>query len=798
MENYIIVFFFLLKCFISILSKTKNSFFYKYLICLFFLKNILYSKKCVVLNKHTNLSYIRNIRPVLRTNFILKNVEKAINDNITHLNRKIEKWGKNKNIVFIENTSNNDENKVNYLNGEIKNNHGIQEIKYLSNLQKNFIYLLERNNNIIVHSKTSSGKTTICLFYFVLKHYFNSEIIFDEDIEREKYLNQYYSGGRYKNIFDLNKQNNNKSKLKYIPFSEKYSEIYDIRENKDLLLEESSKKNVLKKGDKILILCPSKELCVQTSQNILSFTNNENGNIIKLFIDKHDNSKKVKNTNVCSKSRENHSTDQVYENIEMCTNGGNNLKKKNKKKQGILSNHTFLNGNATVNELENIRDAIFLIGTPLCFKNYILNLEKNDLKHFLESIKYVFFDEIDKLLPSQKNRSSNNQKKFIQKKKKTAYMILETIMYMNPKKLNFIGCSSTLNRELHRKIFNLLSLNKNNLKKKNVYLLREKSNTLEGENVVELNVTKGEITDTILNDMMNSNNDNSYMDKENKDIENDEQNRSLIDDINSRNTIEEESNLNEDNQDEEDIYNMLELNNPTNLQKYVIKVQLPKNIHHFYHITNDDLFSNKIKDVYEIVESFKMRKILILIKNGYSLMNMKKYLMEKNIFSLLLHERLEISQNENNHSLKKMCKNYEEIKNLKEIDIKNNNEGLKYTNKFPIIISSFDSIRGFHINDLDIVILCNKPKNLNEYIHLCGRVGRKKKVGYSIILENDKNINIIKNWLVNIKTNFYKLHLKNNDTNNINDIDDNIIEKKKNHINYITSCILNELRDNSL
>ncbi|SCN62739.1 DEAD box helicase, putative [Plasmodium chabaudi chabaudi] len=789
MENYIIVFFFLLKCFIPILSKTKNSFFYKYLICLFFLKNILYSTKCVVLNKSANLSYIRNIRPVLRTSFILKDVENPSNDNITHLNRKIEKWGKNKNIVFIENTSNNDENKVNYLNGEIKNNNGIQEIKYLSNLQKNFMYLLERDNNVIVHSKTSSGKTTICLLYFVLKHYFNSEIIFDEDIEREKYLNQYHYGGNYQNIFDLNKQqNNNKSKLKYIPFSEKYSEIYDIHENKDLLLEESSKKNVLKKGDKILILCPSKELCVQTSQNILSFTNNENSSIIKLFIDKYDDSKKVKNTNVSNKSKADHNTDQVYENIEVCTNDGSNLKKK-KKKEGIVNNHNLTN--------ENIRDPLFLIGTPLCFKNYILNLEKNNLKHFLESIKYVFFDEIDKLLPSQKNRSSN-QKKFKKIKKKTAYMILETIMYMNPKKLNFIGCSSTLNRELHRKIFNLLSLNKNNLKRKNVYLLREKNNTLEGESIAELHTTKDEITDTILNDMMSTNNDNSYMDKEKEDFENDEQNQSLIDDINYRSAIEEETDLDEDNQDEEDMYNMLDLNNPANLQKYVIKVQLPKNIHHFYHITNDDLFSNKIKDVYEIVESFKMRKILILIKNGYSLMNMKKYLMEKNIYSLLLHERLEISQNENNDSLKKMCENYEEIKNLKEIDNKNNNGELKYTNKFPVIISSFDSIRGFHINDLDIVILCNKPKNLNEYIHLCGRVGRRKKVGYSIILENDKNVNIIKNWLVNIKTNFYKLHLKNNATNNINDADGSIIEKKKDHINYITSCILNELRDDSL
>ncbi|SCM13312.1 DEAD box helicase, putative [Plasmodium chabaudi adami] len=789
MENYIIVFFFLLKCFIPILSKTKNNFFYKYLICLFFLKNILYSTKCVVLNKSANLSYIRNIRPVLRTSFILKNVEKPSNDSITHLNRKIEKWGENKNIVFIENACNNDENKVNYLNGEIKNNNGIQEIKYLSNLQKNFMYLLERDNNVIVHSKTSSGKTTICLFYFVLKHYFNSEIIFDEDIEREKYLNQYHYGGNYQNIFDLNKQqNNNKSKLKYIPFSEKYSEIYDIHENKDLLLEESSKKNVLKKGDKILILCPSKELCVQTSQNILSFTNNENSSIIKLFIDKYDDSKKVKNPNVSNKSKADHNTDQVYENIEVCANDGSNLKKK-KKKEGILNNHNLTN--------ENIRDALFLIGTPLCFKNYILNLEKNNLKHFLESIKYVFFDEIDKLLPSQKNRSSN-QKKFKKIKKKTAYMILETIMYMNPKKLNFIGCSSTLNRELHRKIFNLLSLNKNNLKRKNVYLLREKNNTLEGESIAELNTPKGEITDAILNDMMSTNNDNSYIDKEKEGFENDEQNQSLIDDINYRSSLEEETDLDEDNQDEEDMYNMLDLNNPANLQKYVIKVQLPKNIHHFYHITNDDLFSNKIKDVYEIVESFKMRKILILIKNGYSLMNMKKYLMEKNIYSLLLHERLEISQNENNGSLKKMCENYEEIKNLKEIDNKNNNGELKYTNKFPVIISSFDSIRGFHINDLDIVILCNKPKNLNEYIHLCGRVGRRKKVGYSIILENDKNVNIIKNWLVNIKTNFYKLHLKNNATNNINDTDGSIIEKKKDHINYITACILNELRDDSL
>ncbi|SOV24188.1 DEAD box helicase, putative [Plasmodium sp. DRC-Itaito] len=819
MGNYINEILFLLIFFIFHLTSTKNyKQTYRYIIFfLLYFINILYALKicgngknqmrcCFIKNLYNNNNNNNNNNNSKGLFKLLDNDVKR-NYNIIYLKKKGNEFPNSKqtfvkNTVFIE-RGQNDENKINYIHGNFDEN--VKDIKYLSDMQKNFIYLLERNNNLLVHAKTSSGKTTICLYYLILKFFYNCEFIFKEDLEREEYImkNDYID----RNIYESKNKSRkyfNQNKYRFIPYSEKYSEISDIKEYTNLMIEKKCKTK-LKKDEKVLILCPSKELCVQVAQNILSFMNNENESLIKLFIDKdYKNVNKEKQNNKeeeCINKMEDLQINQ-YDRNRMHNNkkdslnnmdieenkvymlehynlnaddNSNTVKKVNKINDKKNNN----NNNRKLNHMINVNGARYLIGTPTCFRSYLLNLDKESLKNFLQSIKYIFYDEIDKLLPSVSKRSLLKKKKNI--KRKTAYLILETLMYINKKNLIFIGCSSTLNRELHRKIFKLLCLNKNNAKK-NIYILREKKNLMdkkENDGMIKMD----NLTNLI--DIPNNNNEKKTINEKNLCSSNE-----LIDDNINKNIINDEQEEIENNQK----FNLnYYLNEENAFQKYVIKVKLPNTIYHFYHLMTDETYENKIKEIHKIIETFNNQKILILIKNGYSLIQLKKYLEMNNIYAVLLHEKLQISLRYNNDNINNMCEHYEDIKDLKTIP---NDDKHAYINKYPIIISSFDSIRGFHINNLDMVLLCNKPKNVNEYIHLCGRVGRRNKIGYSITLENDKNINIMNNWFNNIKVYFNKLSLKSDPVIN-EKINMEMENQEKNHFNYVASCILDELQANT-
>ncbi|KJP90018.1 hypothetical protein AK88_00187 [Plasmodium fragile] len=724
----------------------------------------------------------------MRTKFVLKGGSRRRVDNVLWVKKQnATNSDKRKNFVLIQCGVNKDENRISYTSNNLPSNKSVQEIKHLSNLQKNVIYLLERNNNILVHAKTSSGKTTICLLYLILKFYYKSEFVFDEDMERDKYLKSDEYLNSYKKMLLLNEKRHKlyRNKLKYTPFSEKYAQICDIREDTDLLMEERAR-NVLKKGEKILILCPSKELCVQISQNVLSLMNGKDDGAIRLFIDK--DGMEDDNRSRCF-SAPSLSNDEEAEGTSADIGGVSTLPKCGKM-------------NDSTKRATNLRDHLFLIGTPMCFKTFLLSLSKENLKSFLQSIKYVFFDEIDRMFPSMKTRKSRGMKNST--KKKTAYFILETIMYMNKKNLVFVGCSSTLNRELHRRIFKLLALNRNNARKK-IYLLRE-SNSTSSED------TRGGAVSHV--DMIHP--DSPYLRDSIDEPPTIDPNQDRGDPLGDQKIVttsyQEKENTHIDDYNDEDERACLFSQNgeDTPLQKYVIKVRLPKNIHHFYSVVNDQLYKSKIEEAYKIIKHFKNRKVLILVKNGCSLINLKRYLSDRNIFSVLLHEELQISLTGNNNHLDNMCQQYAHIKDLKEETVLQSEEETKkkYINKYPVIISSFDSIRGFHINNLEFVLLCSRPKNINEYIHLSGRVGRRNNVGYSILLEDERNVNIVTNWLTKIQVRFFKLALNGDTSTDAASTDYSEQAEKseqtgpttdtdygKDNLNYITSCIMDELNE---
>ncbi|CAA9990740.1 DEAD box helicase, putative [Plasmodium knowlesi strain H] len=796
MENYLTAFFLLLKSVLSNSNRVRTGAPRRYLLFFVFLNTLVATKWITGGRRHSNWNFIRRGTAPVRTKFVLKSGNKGGVDNISWVKKKHAKDSdRRKNIVLIQRGVNIDTNRIRYTGNILESNSSVQEIKHLSNLQKNVIYLLERNNNILVHAKTSSGKTTICLLYLILKFYYNSEFIFDEDIEREKYLNSDEYLNSYKKMLLLNgtRKKVQRSKLKYTPFSEKYAQICDIREDTDLLMEKRAR-NVLKKGEKILILCPSKELCVQISQNILSLMSGKDEGAIRLFIDK--DGREDDNGPKCVSSW------NLSNDVGIKEENGEEAKGRSADIGGVPTLTKCTSTNDLSKRTTNLRDNLFLIGTPICFKNFLLSLSKENLKDLLQKIKYVFFDEIDRMFPALKTRKSRGRKNST--KKKTAYFILETIMYMNKKNLVFVGCSSTLNRELHRRIFKLLSLNRNNAKKK-IYLLRESNSSSNGDT----SSVEGNPVDTIHPDSPHWG--DTFNEPPTWDT-NQERGDPTGGDKIVTNAYQEKENIHVDDYADEDERACLFTQNgeDMSLQKYIIKVRLPNSIRHLYSVVKDQLYSSKMEEAYKIVKHFKNRKVLILVKNGFSLLTLKRYLSERNIFSVLLHEELQISLTGNNKHLDRMCQQYAHIKDLKETVLQNEEEiKRKYINKYPVIISSFDSIRGFHINNLEFVLLCSRPKNVNEYIHLSGRVGRRNNIGYSILLEDERNVNIVTNWLTNIRVRFSKLALNGAisadvvSTDNLKQPDNSAqngsapdTDRGKDNLNYITSCIMDELNEN--
>jgi superfamily II DNA/RNA helicase len=52
-----------------------------------------------------------------------------------------------------------------------------------------------------------------------------------------------------------------------------------------------------------------------------------------------------------------------------------------------------------------------------------------------------------------------------------------------------------------------------------------------------------------------------------------------------------------------------------------------------------------------------------------------------------------------------------------------------HSGKFQLVVGTEETVRGLDFKDLEHVYLMEVPKNVEEYVHLAGRVGRQGKVG---------------------------------------------------------------------
>lgn len=80
-----------------------------------------------------------------------------------------------------------------------------------------------------------------------------------------------------------------------------------------------------------------------------------------------------------------------------------------------------------------------------------------------------------------------------------------------------------------------------------------------------------------------------------------------------------------------------------------------------------------------------------------------------------------------------------------------------------VLVTSEDSARGLHFDDVDYVFLMKRPKSPDEYVHLAGRTGRQGKAGNVVSLVTFVDKRKLESWGTTLKVDFQELNLATED-----------------------------------
>ncbi|UVC50124.1 RNA helicase [Theileria orientalis] len=300
---------------------------------------------------------------------------------------------------------------------------------------------------------------------------------------------------------------------------------------------------------------------------------------------------------------------------------------------------------------------MFIVGSSNQVQRLLLNSFKKDSRSILQSIDFVFLDELDRLIKVPNQYSNDLKKQKLYNNPGSAYNICQSILNVSPHKVRFVCASASITRRHIRKIDRLFEIYRKG-RNNNTALIRNKLNS-------------------------------------------------------------------------------------TNTGRYVT---IPDTVKHYYCYSNDDSIESKLNVLVELLKN-DTTKPIIFISNG-SLISIKNQLIKNNIECNILHHELGIKDDIYGDNINPKIKTYEDIyKKIEKFQKKiNDSNGRFIMNKInnvldkTIIISSNDSARGLHIPMLETVYILGKPRNVNEYINIAGRVGRCSRIGRCVTIDSKEKI----------------------------------------------------------
>ena len=91
-------------------------------------------------------------------------------------------------------------------------------------------------------------------------------------------------------------------------------------------------------------------------------------------------------------------------------------------------------------------------------------------------------------------------------------------------------------------------------------------------------------------------------------------------------------------------------------------------------------------------------------------------------------------------------------------DVTNESSDDRAANKSSLWVTGEDTIRGMHLDGLDLVIMVGRPRGPDEYTHIAGRTGRAGRHGKVVAVVSDEQANMLRGWetMLQMKWQTYK------------------------------------------
>eukprot|EP00371_Babesia_bovis_P003292 XP_001611939.1 hypothetical protein [Babesia bovis T2Bo] len=220
-------------------------------------------------------------------------------------------------------------------------------VESLSRLQLSLFDELSYGSNALFHSETSTGKTFSMLLYATLRHYYRIDP-------------SWLCSRRVQTLFDTSLS----GKVKNAPFTPPNSPVLG----------------------RVMVLCPTKELAVQTANQLIEFTCGD-VDAVRLIID-----------------------DQ-----------------------------------AMLPEDINSRQ-LFIVGSANQVNQYMLTKSRRYTRGILQHVSMIILDEIDRLIKVPNQYASSRRKSFLRTHPTAAFQLCQTLLALSPNRLQVVGASASISR----------------------------------------------------------------------------------------------------------------------------------------------------------------------------------------------------------------------------------------------------------------------------------------------------------------------------------------------------------------
>ncbi|GFE53411.1 60S acidic ribosomal [Babesia ovis] len=190
-------------------------------------------------------------------------------------------------------------------------------------------------------------------------------------------------------------------------------------------------------------------------------------------------------------------------------------------------------------------------------------------------------------------------------------------------------------------------------------------------------------------------------------------------------------------------------------------VSVPDSVEHYFAISNTETLGNKVGKLATILRERPNERVLFFVNGSHSLLSFTHYLQRCGFECKVLHHEFGIRDNISKRFSDDVTKGlYDRRESTEVMEMYHNCRTELETDSDTgcMYAASMDSARGLHFSALDTVYMIGVPRNIDEYIHISGRVGRCGRPGRCIMIDNVNNISGISTYYGSIfPTEFLKM-----------------------------------------